>query len=436
MIFSEWDDIVNFPVYQQRLKVALVHARTRPAKFWFFHPFSFGAKKGALLLLGEVDPKLLAQVEKQAGRAKGRGRCSVNPDNQLVLQLSAGNVDEDKLKLALRQANTNLTGVISPDPAAEETEPDPEEALAQITLRRKEILARVDALKTRAEVDPGAMRPIHQALAALGQAWARDPFSTAESLDAIDAQLSLFERTGLHPHHERKFQQMAIEKNEILMVRCANVESLEYQGRKGCCPKPVTCKAKTAKFGPNAGLVVDPTHPAQRQAWKEALLAAGSRAAQLEIAASRETALKEWGTFKQEQLGKTGTPYTVDSATGVLHYFGDKVHGDVDLHGVFALPRSGSEAGPRRVDHGSGDSKGAAEGPASVRRVEMNQQLNPDGKPTQDPIQHGGEVDSAKHRNNPAPPIIAFTPQGRVVLKDLAAVKKFYLAQGLGWPPA
>ena len=28
--------------------------------------------------MGEIDPKLLAEVEKTAGYAKGRGRCSVN----------------------------------------------------------------------------------------------------------------------------------------------------------------------------------------------------------------------------------------------------------------------------------------------------------------------------------------------------------------------
>ena len=76
---------------------------------------------------------------------------------------------------------------------------------------------------------------------------------------------------GFFKHHERKFEKMAIERNEVIMVRCANVESLEYQGRKGCCPKPITCKPKTADTdafpGPGmsrsrydtAGLVVDPT---------------------------------------------------------------------------------------------------------------------------------------------------------------------------------
>ena len=85
--------------------------------------------------------------------------------------------------------------------------------------------------------------------------------------------------------------------------------------------------------------------------------------------------------------------------------------------------------------YGSGDNRGAEEGSASVRRGEMNSQLNSGGRQVQDPIQHGGEVDSAKHRNDPQPPIMAFTPQGRVVLKDKAAVKKFYLERGLSWPP-
>ena len=78
MTFNQWDEITNFPVYQQRLRVALVHARTRSARFWFFHLFPFDAMKGPLVLLGEIDSKLLAEVETKAGHVKARGRCCSN----------------------------------------------------------------------------------------------------------------------------------------------------------------------------------------------------------------------------------------------------------------------------------------------------------------------------------------------------------------------
>jgi len=43
-----------------------------------------------------------------------------------------------------------------------------------------------------------------------------------------------------------------------ILVRGTNPGSLEYIGRPGYTPKPIDCKAKTAKLGPCAGLVVNP----------------------------------------------------------------------------------------------------------------------------------------------------------------------------------
>src|SRR5580692_8024980 len=43
-----------------------------------------------------------------------------------------------------------------------------------------------------------------------------------------------------------------------ILMRGTNPASLEYICKKGYTPKPIDCKAKTAKKGPCAGLVVDP----------------------------------------------------------------------------------------------------------------------------------------------------------------------------------
>jgi hypothetical protein len=62
-----------------------------------------------------------------------------------------------------------------------------------------------------------------------------------------------------------------------ILVRGTNKNSLNYIGRSGYTPKPIDCKAKTAKLGPCAGLVVNPYEaaqafddlPAQKRFWDE-----------------------------------------------------------------------------------------------------------------------------------------------------------------------
>ena len=62
-----------------------------------------------------------------------------------------------------------------------------------------------------------------------------------------------------------------------ILVRGTNKDSLNYIGRPGYTPKPIDCKAKTAKQGPCAGLVVNPYEalqafndlPQQKRFWDE-----------------------------------------------------------------------------------------------------------------------------------------------------------------------
>jgi hypothetical protein len=62
----------------------------------------------------------------------------------------------------------------------------------------------------------------------------------------------------IRPNDKEKFAAAARKIGVWILVRGTNPKSLDYIGRADCVPKPIDCKAKTAKLGPNAGLVVDP----------------------------------------------------------------------------------------------------------------------------------------------------------------------------------
>ena len=67
----------------------------------------------------------------------------------------------------------------------------------------------------------------------------------------------------IRPQDKEKFAAAARKIGVWILVRGTNPKSLEYFGRGDCTPKPIDCKAKTAKQGPCAGLVVNP-HQAER----------------------------------------------------------------------------------------------------------------------------------------------------------------------------
>ena len=89
-------------------------------------------------------------------------------------------------------------------------------------------------------------------------------------------------------------------------------------------PKPRTCKAKTMKVGPDAGLVTDPRHPRQATFWQEAIRQAESPRQQ-QLIADREKALNTWDKYwpDMETHG-----YAVDAETGriIKHALGEDGH--------------------------------------------------------------------------------------------------------------
>ena len=59
-------------------------------------------------------------------------------------------------------------------------------------------------------------------------------------------------------NHREIFKKAAKEYECLIAVRQHNPKSEPYIGKRGYKPKPIQCKAKTAKKGPQAGLVVNP----------------------------------------------------------------------------------------------------------------------------------------------------------------------------------
>jgi hypothetical protein len=130
------------------------------------------------------------------------------------------------------------------------------------------------------------------------------------------------------------FKQVAREKNVWLLARLTNSASLKWadeknRGNDHYIPKPISCKAKTANFDPDAryqiaGLVADPY-------------------AHCEKFKNPDDARKYWDDFRTAHLdldyrrnGKGRDGYSVDIDPKSVHYFcatrfGKYIHADYDL---------------------------------------------------------------------------------------------------------
>ncbi len=62
--------------------------------------------------------------------------------------------------------------------------------------------------------------------------------------------------TGIHPGDALQFADVAKQSGHFIIVRDSNPASLAYRKDPDALPKPMELKAKTARTGPNAGLVV------------------------------------------------------------------------------------------------------------------------------------------------------------------------------------
>ena len=121
---------------------------------------------------------------------------------------------------------------------------------------------------------------------------------------------------------EKAFQKIAVGERLWILVRDTNPASLKYIGRPGYVPKPIDCKAKTAKSDVGvyrtAGLVTDPH--VQPLAFPPEKL--------------RATA-QTWDDMMRHSL----LGYRVDQNPRSIHYGclmlqGQHIHGDYDLYDI------------------------------------------------------------------------------------------------------
>ncbi|MDZ4241900.1 MAG: hypothetical protein U1D99_03645 [Candidatus Omnitrophota bacterium] len=268
---------------------------------------------------------------------------------------------------------------------------------------------------------------------------------TDGALDAIE------KKQGFRKDHAQRMHEFAQDKDSFLLVRDGNPDSVKYFGDADKVPKPMSSKAKTAKVGPDQGLVVDPTHAKQAAEWDLAIKKAAAKAVKTgdftelnKLKAAHQKALKSWADYGEDML-QSG--YKVDPDTGrVLMKTTDAngneifkaVHGDYDLHGVYRKAPDGSM---EHVSFGEGnkfDANGVDTSGGNLRN-QLNDKISGGDK---DFIQHGGQDDWIPDPDHvpvkpPDPPVTVFFPDGRppVRLTTKAEMQDFYEnVMGVQWP--
>ncbi len=252
--------------------------------------------------------------------------------------------------------------------------------------------------------------------------------------------VSLESKNGFRQDHANRMHTFAQDKGVFLIVRDGNPDSVVHFSNPDYMPKPMSCKAKTAKVGPNKGIVVDPTHEKQKAAWDKAIADAESDAEAKELRAQLKKAVDFWNQYGEGMIEKG---YRVNNDTGVIEYVeplpGGKekvwegIHGDYDLHGVYRKTDDSTE----QISYGDGRGS-ILDGQAF--RGQLNHWLT--GRDPKDFIQHGGQDDwlpdpSIVPIKPPDPPAVVFFPDGRAPkrLADVKEMKHFYeYEMGVRWP--
>jgi hypothetical protein len=238
-------------------------------------------------------------------------------------------------------------------------------------------------------------------------------------------------RQGFKKEHAQRMHEFAQETDTYLIVRDGNPDSVKFFDDPDMVPKPMSSKAKTAKVGPDQGLVVNPTNPNQAKYWDEAIAEAnrsGNTAEAERLISARKKALKSWDEYG-EYMKSHG--YTEDPS-GRMLLDGKAVHGDYDLHGVY---RRGANGKMEHVSFGDGNTMSDGE----VLRRQLNNKITGGSK---DFVQHGAQDDwipdpKMVPNKPPDPPVTVFFPDGRppVHLNDAKAMKNFYEGEmGVKWP--
>lgn len=259
---------------------------------------------------------------------------------------------------------------------------------------------------------------------------------------------------GFRKDHAQRMNEFAQETDSYLIVRDGNPDSVKYFDDPDMMSKPMSSKAKTAKVGPDQGLVVDPTNAKQSGYWDDAIADAKKSGDTEKVAwleKNRAKALETWEHYGDDMLDsykKTGTGYRVNPETGVMEYVEklpdgtEKVtkgiHGDYDLHGVYKKNPDGTM---ESVSFGEGqnfDGNGIDTSGAPLRQ-QLNTKLTGGSK---DMVNHGGQDDWIPDPNKipnkpPDPPVTVFSPNGGppVHLKTAKEMKDFYEnTMGVKWP--
>lgn len=385
-----------------------------------------GQVDDAAAAAGKVDnaPAAPAQTPDAPGQKVREPDAPASPD--------AGKVREPDIKKADLDA-----------PPAPEKVPDLPDGASPLAKRADDVPQKAPGVETPPQRGPPPARPFDNRNT-LPDAPNKPP---PKQLD--DAALKeIKEKQGFREDHAQRMNEFAQEKDAFLLVRDGNPDSVKYFDDPDMMAKPMSSKAKTAKVGPQKGLVVDPTHPSQVGHWDDAIKKAedaGDVATANKLKEARTKALDSWKDYGDEML-QNG--YRVNKETGVIEYVeklpdGTEqvvkgIHGDYDLHGVY---RKTPDGGIEQVSFGEGRNVGpdGKDISGSNLRQQLNDKLTGGNK---DMVLHGGQDDwipDPAHMPNkpPDPPVTVFFPDGRppAKLKNAAEMKDFYEnTMGVKWP--
>lgn len=253
---------------------------------------------------------------------------------------------------------------------------------------------------------------------------------------------------GFKADDAQRMQRLADRIGGVAVVRNGNADSVRYMDDPNYFPKPKDSKAKTAKAGPDVGLVVDPTHNVQARHWDDAIDAAeqaGNRDRAERLRRSRKLAVETWNTYGAEMLSRYG--YMVTETGRVTKPGFEGIHGDYDLHGVYVPEDGGTPTSVdptkrlTRVSLGDGTGDGSPE--VARRRRELLAQANQILGTEKGMFLHGGQDDWDHPGKTADPPVTVFFSKelenrwGRtspVFLADAEAMRDFYEnTMGVGW---
>lgn len=404
-------------------------------KLTFTNNLNFFFKK---LLLFIIIPLLIgvfsiakADTSNVAGITKGHQKVTFKPDTRRINEGAEESVSLDingnKTDHFIVELDSSNSKIVSLDPDSKRVNVSGSSTKDIKIIAKKEGIATITAIVVRPS--PAKQFDSSKGLPSSGKT--PIPLSDAEGK-------SLEQKNGFQQIHASRMHTFAQEKGVFLIVRDGNPDSVVHFSNPDYMPKPMSCKAKTAKVGPNKGIVVNPIHETQKAAWDKAIAEAASTTEANKLREQRQKAVDTWKKYGAGMLKKG---YRVNKDTGVIEYVsptsGGKVwkgiHGDYDLHGVY---RKIDDEVMQRVNYGDGVESLNGE----VFRSQLNQWLT--GNNPKDFIQHGGQDDWKPDPTiiavkPPDPPAVVFFPDGRAPkrLETAKEMKEFYENQmAVRWP--